>query len=312
MERRFNGLRSGYAFTLRWVLGHRPVMLAVFVVVLVATVQMFRVVPKGFVPDSDDDELNINLRAAQGTSFDDMMVYARRVADVIRQNPYVEMAMASSGGSGSMNTARVNVQFKSRADRPLTAAQMLRDLRPRIASFPGFQAFLNLPPAISIGGRQTNSTYQLIVQSLDTNELYAWGARLEQEIAHLPEVVDVNSDIEMKSPRVDLTINRDRAAALGLNAGDIETALYSGFGPLWSSTIYGPKTQYKVLLELDPAYQEHAETLEAIAFKSGSNALVPLESVVNFKEDVVPQSVYHSGELPAVTISFATRPGVSL
>jgi len=312
MERIFVGLRTGYETSLRWVLRHRPVMLGVFVLVLAATVQMFRIVPKGFVPDSDDDEVNINLRAAQGTSFTDMMVYATRVADIVRQNPYVDMAMASSGGSGAMNTARVNVQFKSRADRPLTAAQMLRDLRPRIASFPGFQAFLNLPPAISIGGRQTNSTYQLIVQSLDTNELYAWGARLEQEIAHLPEVVDVNSDIEMKSPRVDLTINRDRAAALGLNAGDIETALYSGFGPLWSSTIYGPKTQYKVLLELDPAYQEHAETLETIAFKSHTNALVPLQSVVDFHEGVGPQSVYHAGNLPAVTISFATRPGVSL
>src|SRR5476649_190944 len=312
MERIFVGLRAGYETSLRWVLRHRPVMLGVFVLVLAATVQMFRIVPKGFVADSDDDEVNINLRAAQGTSFLDMMGYARRVADIVRQNPYVDMAMASSGGSGAMNTARVNVQFKSRADRPLTAAQMMRDLRPRIASFPGFQAFLNLPPAISIGGRQTNSTYQLIVQSLDTTELYSWGARLEQEIAHLPEVVDVNSDIEMKSPRVDLTINRDRAAALGLNAGDIETALYSGFGPLWSSTIYGPKTQYKVLLELDPAYQEHAETLETIAFKSHTNALVPLQSVVDFHEGVGPQSVYHASNLPAVTISFATRPGVSL
>jgi HAE1 family hydrophobic/amphiphilic exporter-1 len=312
MERLFSGLRNGYAFTLRWVLRHRPVMLAVFVAVLVATVQMFRVVPKGFVPDSDDDEMNINLRAAQGTSFDDMMVYARRVAGVIRQNPYVDMVMASSGGSGSMNTARVNVQLKPRADRPLTAAQIVRDLRPRISNFPGFQAFLNLPPAISIGGRQTNSTYQLIVQSLDTKELYAWGARLEQEIARLPEVVDVNSDIEMKSPRVTLVIDRDRTAALQLNADQIETALYNGFGPKWSSTIYGPKTQYKVLLELDPKYQEHADTLEAIAFKSDANVLVPLQSVVNFREDVGPQSVYHAGELPAVTISFATRAGVSL
>jgi hydrophobic/amphiphilic exporter-1 (mainly G- bacteria), HAE1 family len=312
MERLFNGLRAGYELTLRWVLRHRPVMLAVFVVVLLATVQMFRVVPKGFVPDSDDDEMNINLRAAQGTSFDDMMVYARRVADIIRQNPYVDMVMASSGGSGSMNTARVNVQLKPRADRPLTAARILRDLRPRISSFPGFQAFLNLPPAISIGGRQTNSTYQLIVQSLDTTDLYRWGARLEQEIARLPEVVDVNSDIEMKSPRVTLVIDRDRTAALQLNANDIENALYSGFGPKWSSTIYGPKTQYKVLLELDPRYQEHADTLESIAFKSGTNALVPLQSVVNFREDVGPQSIYHAGELPAVTISFAPRAGVSL
>ena len=89
-------------------------------------------------------------------------------------------------------------------------------------------------------------------------------------------MVDVNSDIEMKSPRVNLVIDRDRAAALQLNASDIETALYNGFGPKWSSTIYGPKAQYKVLLELDPEYQEHADTLETIAFKSHTNALVPL------------------------------------
>ncbi len=313
MERGFGALTHSYDISLRWVLRHRPVMLGVFVLVLLATVQMFRIVPKGFVPDSDDDELNINLRAAQGTSFDDMMVYARRVADICRQNPYVEMAMASSGGSGSMNTARVNVQFKSRADRPLTAAQLLRELRPRIANFPGFQAFLNLPPAISIGGRQTNSTYQLIVQSLDSRRAVRVGApRLEQIIAKVPEVVDVNSDIEMKSPRVNLTIDRDRAAALQLNASDIENALYTGFGPLWSSTIYGPKAQYKVLLELNPAFQEHTDTLETIAFKSHTNEMVPLESVMDFQEIVGPQSVYHAGNLPAVTISFATRADVAL
>ena len=158
----------------------------------------------------------------------------------------------------------------------------------------------------------SNSTYQLVVQSLSADDLYTWGNRLEQEIEGIPGIVDVNSDIEMKSPRVTLVLDRDRAARLGLNANQIENALYTGFGPKWSSTIYGPKAQYKVLLELLPAYQEHADALEQIAFKSNGNQLVPLESVVKFHEDVGPQTVYHSGQLPAVTISFAMRPGVSL
>ena len=119
--------------------------------------------------------------------------------------------------------------------------------------------------------------------------------------------------MEMKSPRVNLVIDRDKAAAVGLNAtADRRTRSYDGFGPQWSSTIYGATAQYRVLLELDPKYQEQADSLEKIAFKTPSGALVPLESVVNFKETVGPQTINHSGQLPAVSISFGLQPGVSL
>ncbi len=312
LEAAFAAMRRGYERSLGWALRHRPVMLAIFVLVVAATVQMFRAIPKGFVPDQDDDEMNMNLRAAQGTAFDDMISYARRVGEIVIQNPNVEMTTVGSGGMGAMNTARINVQLKPRAERALTAAQVASEIRQRVSRFPGFQSFVNLPPAISIGGRMSNSTYQLVVQSIDPNDLYTWGGRLTQEIERVPEIVDVNSDIEMKNPRVTLVVDRDRAAAMQLNASQIESALYTGFGPKWASTIYGPRAQYKVLLELLPPYQERADALANIAFKSGANRLVPLESVVKFREDVGPQTVYHAGQLPAVTISFAMRPGVSL
>src|SRR5207248_3152316 len=106
--------------------------------------------------------------------------------------------------------------------------------------------------------------------------------------------------------------DRDKAAAIGLNAADVQNALYSGFGPKWSSTIYGARAQYRVLLELQPKYQEHADALRKIAFKTRGGMLVPLESVVAFRETIGPQSQNHSGQLPAVTISFGLRPGVSL
>ncbi|HYM24802.1 MAG TPA: efflux RND transporter permease subunit, partial [Vicinamibacterales bacterium] len=207
LESLFGALRRSYAVSLAWVLRHRPLMLATFVLVVAATLQMFRTIPKGFVPDQDDDEMNMNLRAAQGTAFDDMMAYARRVGDIVQQNPNVEMTTVSSGGGmGAMNTARINVQLKPRADRDVTAARVAADLRSRISRFPAFQSFVNLPPAISIGGRMSNSTYQLIVQALDPADLYTWGGRLTQEIERIPEIVDVNSDIEMKSPRVTLVL----------------------------------------------------------------------------------------------------------
>ena len=309
LERGFNRLRRGYEITLGWTLRHRPVMLGVFVLVLASTVQMFRTIPKGFVPDSDDDEIRMNIRAAQGTSYYEMVVLARQVSEILSKVPYIDRFAVTAGGT---NTARFSIQLKPRAERPVSAAQIIRQIRPQLTRLPGFESFPTLPPAINIGGRQSNSSYQLIVHSADTAQLYAWAARLVPEIAKLREVVDVNSDIEMKSPRVNLTIDRDKAAALQLDASSIESTLYDGFGPRWSSTIYGANAQYKVLLELDPFYQASADALRTITFKTPKGAVVPLESIIGFTEGVGPQSVNHSGQLPAVTISFATAPGVSL
>src|SRR3989442_13305169 len=130
--------------------------------------------------------------------------------------------------------------------------------------------------------------------------------------SQVPEVQDVSNDLENRSPRVNLIIDRDKAAAVGLNASQIENVLSTGFGPKWSSTIYGNTAQYRVLIELDPRYQEYADSLQKITFKTPSGALVPLQAVVSTKETVGPQSINHSGQLPSVSVSFALKPGISL
>ncbi len=313
MERQFDRLYRVYEWSLGHVLRHRGAMLAVFVVVLLATVQMYGVVPKGFIPDQDNDSLNVNVQAAQGTSYYEMVGYVNRIAGILNTNKYVDTFFASTGGGfGSMNQARFNLQLTPRRQRPLSAGEIAQQIRPQLLRFPGFRAFVSLPPAIQIGGRMGNSAYTLTVQSADTAALYDWAPRLEAAIAQLPEVQDVSDDMQMKSPRVNLVIKRDTAAQLGLSASDIEAALYDGFGPQWSSTIYGRAAQYKVLLELDPRYQEQADSLDKIAFKASNGALIPLESVIERVETVGPQTVNHVGQLPAVSISFGLRPGVSL
>ena len=312
MERVFAAMYRGYEWSLGAVLRHRPVMLLVFVAVLAGTVEMFVIVPKGFIHDQDNDTMNINLRAAQGTSYLEMVSDAKKVAEIVRNNPYVDTFFVSTGGQNAMNTARLNVQLLPRRQRPLSAAQIAQQIRPQLARFPGFQAFVSLPPAIQIGGRQSNSAYTLTVESADTANLYAWAGKLEREVATLPEVQDVSDDMEIKSPRVDLVVDRDQAAAVGLTANDIEGALYDGLGQQWSSTIYGTTAQYKVLLELAPKDQEQVDALKKISFKTSTGTLVPLESVMHAHETVGPQTVNHAGQLPAVTISFGLRPGVSL
>ena len=311
MDRCFDRLLSAYGWSLKLALRHRLVVLALFVVVMYATVEMFGIVPKGFIPDTDNDRLNVNLNAAQGTSFYEIVGYAQRVADVIKANPYVEAQMANTGGNGGSG-ANFNIQLTPRAKRSVTAQQIAQQLRGPLGRFPGFRAFVNVPAALQIGGFRGNSSFNLNVQSLNYDELYKWAPELEKAIATLPEIQDVSDNMELKSPRVNMTIDRDKAAAVGLNATQITQTLSDGFGQRLVGTIYGARTQFRVLLELDPKYQERPESLRKISFRTPQGGLVPLESVVNIKEDVGPQSVNHYGQLPAVNLSFGLKPGVSL
>jgi HAE1 family hydrophobic/amphiphilic exporter-1 len=312
MDRSFDRLRAGYGTSLRLVLRHRPVVIVAFVCLLGATYEMFGIVPKGFIPDTDNDSLRVMLRAAQGTSYYEMVQHTQQVADLIKRNPYVDSLMANTGGGGNQNTARFAIQLIPRATRPLTSQQIAQQLRRTLGSFPGFRAFVTVPSSLQIGGFRGNSSFNLTVQSLNYDELAVWTPRLEAAIAALPEVQDVSNDMEMKSPRVNMSIDRDKAAAFGINAADITDSLSNGFAQQWVSTIYGTQNQYRVLLELDPSYQERAESLKKMSFKTSQGNVVPLESVMDFREDVGPLSVNHYGQLPAVNISFALQQGVSL
>jgi len=309
MERMFAGLFRCYEWSLGVVLRHRVVMLGVFFAVLVATVEMFNIIPKGFIPDQDIDQLNVSIRAAQGTSYPDMVIAARRAADLIIQNPNIyDIFLNVPGG----NTASLNLNLVPKATRKLTAAQIAQIVRPQLAQFAAFRATVTAPPALQIGARVATSTYNLSVQSADGRGLYESADRLTKALSRVPELQDVSDDLEIKSPKINLVLDRDKAATYGLNASEIENTLYDALGPKWSSTIYGPRSQYQVLLELDPKAQQDVESLKRVAFKTASGTLVPLESVVTFKETVGPQTVNHSGRLQSVSVSFGLKPGVAL
>src|SRR3989475_11398092 len=261
MDRAFDALLAGYDWSLRLVLRHRPVMLVLFFAVAAATVNMFNIVPTGFIPDQDNDSMFVNLQAAQGTSFYDMSKWTQQVADIVIKNPYVDSFMASvgggpggpGGGGGGANNGRLMVQLVPRATRPVTAQQIAQQMRPLLLRFPGFRGFVGLPPSLQIGGRMGNQNFSVMMQSMNTDDLYKWAPVLQQAIeSEVSEVQDVSNDLEMKSPRVNLVIDRDKAAVVGLNATTVQNDLYHALGPQRSTTIYGDTAQYRVLVELDP------------------------------------------------------------
>ncbi len=305
----FQTTLKAYEWSLRGVLRWRPAMLLVFFLVLGFTVYLYRRVPTGFIPDTDQDTLQVNMQAAQGTSFYQMVSYQKRLAEIIRKDPNVEAFLANVS-NGNYN--QMQITLKPRKQRPLSAQQLVDKLRPQLSNFAGFKVFMNLPPSIRVGGRQSNSSYQFTLQGIDTGELFQWAETMEGEIGKLPEVLDVSTDLQIKNPLMTVKIDRERAALYGLDAKQIENALYSAYGPELASNIYTSVNQYEVLEEMKPKYQEWTEYLSKIYFKAGNGQLVPLDSLAKVRPDVGPQSIAHSGELPSVTLSFNLKTGVSL
>ncbi len=305
-----------YEWSLRGVLRVRPVMLAAFFAVIGLTWYLFEKVPKGFIPDQDIDQISLQMMAAQGTSFYKMVQYQKQVADIIQRDPNVDTFMASVGGGfggQSGNNANMNIILKPANERTMTMQQVMDKLRPQIGRYPGFQTFLRIPPTINIGTRGSRAAYELTILSPDTDALARESVRLQDAVAKERDLVtDVNSDLQIKSPRVMVQVDRDRAASLGLDVNTIESALYSGYGPQWATTIYSSTNQYEVLTEIQQKYQEYADYLSKIAFKSTNGTLIPLNEVVTQKEDAMPQSINHTSVLPSVTISFNLQTGKSL
>src|SRR5262245_7733806 len=312
----FDGMLDIYDHSLQWVLRHRAMILAFSALILVATGYLFVRIPKGFIPDSDNDQIMVQTEAEQGISFDEMSKYQQMVADIVRQDPAVNSFYSAVSGSGANftsgpNFGRLFLRLKPRSERDKIDV-IINRLRQRLSGLPFMRVYLQNPPTLRIGGQATTSQYQYTLQGTDTPELYEASGKLRDEMAAIPGIADVISDLQLQNPQLSVSIDRDKAATLKVNAQQIENVLYDAYGPRWLSTIYAPTNQYRVLLDLLPQYQARPEALSLIYIKSDEGKLVPLDTLAKVTQDAGPLTIHHLSQLPSVTVSFSLRPGVSL
>ena len=314
-ERYFQHMFTAYEWSLKKALEHRPAILILSGLILVATIYLFMIVPKGFLPSEDTGQIIGFTEATQGISFDSMGAHQKEVAAIISQDPNVEAFMSSigaSGGSPATNTGRLNIRLKPRKERELSADEIIQELRPKLSAIPGIQVFLQNPPPVRIGGRLTKSQYQFTLQATDTDLLYRYAPILEERLRRIPGLQDVTSDLQIKNPQVNIEINRDKASLLGVTAQQIEDALSSAYSSRLISTIFASNNQYQVILELEPRHQMDPSALSMLYIRSSKGPLVPLNAVATVSSGVGPLTVNHQGQLPAVTLSFSLGAGVSL
>ena len=314
-ERFFAGLLHAYERSLKWALNYRLMTLMISILFLVGVVYLYSITPTGFLPSEDTGQIFSFTEAAEGISFESMVDHQKKIADIALQDPNVATIMSSVGASGSSvstNTGRLMMRLKPRNERSLSVDELIQKLRPKLATVPGIQVYMQNPPTIRIGGYFTKSQYQYTLQSPDIDDLYKYAPILEAKLRELRGFQDVTSDLQIKSPQININIDRDKASALGLSAGQVEDALASAYSSRQISTIYAPNNQYRVLIELKPQYQMDPSALSFLYIRSSSGNLVPLSTVATMERSVGPLTVNHLGQLPAVTISFNLAPGKSL
>src|SRR5436309_12408767 len=290
-ERIFDGMLDIYDHSLQSVLRHRAAILAFSVLILAATAALFVRIPKGFVPDSDNDQLLIQTEAEQGISFEEMARNQQKVADMVRKDPAVleffSSISASNAGSGGANFGRMFLHLKPRVERESLDLVVGR-LRQELSDLPYMKTYIQNPPSLRIGGQASTALYQYTMQGSDTKELYDASQQLLRQLTQVPGLTDVISDLQLQSPQLNVSINREKAAALNVSAQDIENALYDAYGPRWVSTIYAPTNQYRVMLDLAPEYQNRPDAISLLYIKSANGRLVPLDTLARMTQNSSP------------------------
>ncbi|MGS1127142.1 efflux RND transporter permease subunit [Rhodanobacter sp. UC4437_H4] len=311
----FNRVRDGYNRSLAWSVQRPRVVLGVFFASLLATAALFVLVDKDFIPAGDTGQLIVNVEGPDDISITAMKARQQELAAIVAQDPNIDSFMSSVGSGGSRATTNNGTMFlrlKPASERALDPAQIIQELRQKFARIPGIRAYIQNPPAIQVGGRQSKAQYQYTLQSVDLDALYAASGKVERAFGALPGFQDVTSDLDLNGPAIAVQVDRARLAPLGLTMRQVQKALGAAFGANQVSTIYGSATQYWVILQVAYALQDDPAVLSQLYVTSGSGALVPLSSVASFQRTARPLTVNHQGQLPAVTISFNLAPGVSL
>jgi HAE1 family hydrophobic/amphiphilic exporter-1 len=302
-----------YERSLGWVMNRRRLAIAFGAFILIGTLVLGRVIPKGFIPSEDQGRLSGTTETAEGTSYEAMVKHQRAAAAIVQEDPNVEGFMSSvGGGRGTVNQGRLFIRLKPMDERGMNADEVARSLTQKLGAVPGMRVFIQNPPVINVGGRSSKSEYQFTLQSSDMEALYQGAAALEQRLQEVPGLADVTSDLQIKNPQIQVAINRDRAAALGIDVNQIESALYNAYGARQVSTILTPNDQYWVVMELLPQYQRDLSAMNLLHISGRGGGAVPLGSLAKVTPSTGPLTVNHSGQIPSVTLSFNLEPGTSI
>jgi multidrug efflux pump subunit AcrB len=333
-ERAFDAMRAVYEAGLIWSLRHRTLTLVLTIVTFVASIWLYVLVPKGFVPEQDTGLIGGVTDAAPDVSFENMSLLQRRIAKIIARDPAVVSVSSFVGineDNRTVNSGRLYIDIGPPDRRSVSADEIMQRLHRAVDGVHDISLHLQPVQDIQIESRLTRTRYQYVLQHLNPKELRQWADKFLHELQKQPELADVTTDQQDLGQQMMIDINRDAAARFGLDVSTIVQDLYDAFGQRQIATIYGPVYQYKVIVEVAPEYRNTDDALASVYSRKetpqppvtdspttpSSNTAkqpppVPLSTFAKLDKRLAPLIVTHQNEFPAVALSFNLAPGVSL
>src|SRR5437660_12901181 len=310
-----------YHRTLLWVLERQRATLLVTFATIVATLVMYVVAPKGFLPLQDTASITAVTQAGPDVSFAEMQSRQSKVADAIKADPDV-IGVVSVIGAGSVNpttnVGRLVMTLRPRGERHDDVSVVVNRLKQRTASIPGMTIYFQPVQDVQISTQSSRSQYQYTLTGTDAAQVALWSQKLVAQMRRDPLFRDVSSEAQEGGLRAALDINRQRAGQLGVSLQAVNDTLNDAFAQRQISTIYGQANQYRVVLEALPMYQRDPSILSklylpgAAGVAGGPGAQVPLSAVATLTRTTAPLAISHLAQFPAITLSFNLAPGEAL
>ena len=314
-ERVYQRVIEFYGRTLQWVLKHQGATLLVAAAMLVLTILLYIIVPKGFFPVQDTGVIQGISEAAQNISFAAMADRQQALAQVILKDPAVESLSSFIGVDGintTLNSGRILINLKPLAERKISASEVMRRLQPELAKVEGITLYMQPVQDLTVEDRVSRTQYQYTLEDANADELNTWTAKLMEKLQALPQLRDVATDQQTRGSQAKLVIDRVTASRLGITPQAIDDALYDAFGQRQISTLFTQLNQYHVILETLPEFQSNPSKLQDIYVRSAGGGAVPLSAFTHFESGTAPLAINHQGQFPSVTISFNLAPGAAL
>jgi multidrug efflux pump len=285
-EARFQAMRRGYERSLSWALDHHWTMLLILFGTIGFNFYLYVIIPKGFFPQQDTGQIWAGVRGDADSSFQLMKSKLQQITGVIQADPGVESVVGSVGGGGGpfgggAATATMSVTLRPLSQRDASADGIVQRLRPKLARITGVSTFLQAAQDFGgPGGRSGNSQYQYTLLGDDLTELRTWTVKLRHALQSIPQVTDVDSDLQPGGLESDLIVDRDSAGRLGLTASQIDNTLGDAFTQAQISTIYNPYSpqQYHVVMEVAPEFWQSPEALKNIYVSTAGGAVSGTQS----------------------------------
>ena len=318
IDRRIDGgfrrVQAAYARSLEVALRWRKTMVFITLAIVVVTIKLYGVVPKGFLPIQDTGLIAGFTLASPDVSFDAMAERQKRVVDVLLADPAIQSVGSTIGitsGWSSINRGQLTVTLKPLAERDLGSEQVIARLRPKLMQMAGIQTILWSAQDLRGGGSSTGSGFQFVLLDQNITELREWTQKLEDKLRDAPGIEDVSSDQDKTGPQADVVIDRDAAARLGVSISAIDAALNNAYAQRQVSIIYTQRNQYRVVLETLPRLQTDPAQLDRLYVPGTAGAQIPIGSVVKLERSTSPLAVKHRSQFPSASISFNLKPGTS-